>query len=75
MKYQHRVLGMLSLLSVITYLDRVCIVVAGLGATVALKAHTSAGRSWLRPAAVLLDAEGLTDSVQQIDRHLATTRY
>ena len=29
MKYQHRVLGMLSLLSVITYLDRVCIVVAG----------------------------------------------
>lgn len=29
MKYQHRVLGMLSLLSVITYLDRVCIGVAG----------------------------------------------
>ena len=29
MKYQHRVLGMLSLLAVITYLDRVCIVVAG----------------------------------------------
>ena len=29
MKYQHRVLGMLSLLSVITYLDRVCIAVAG----------------------------------------------
>jgi ACS family glucarate transporter-like MFS transporter len=28
-KYQHRVLGMLSLLSVITYLDRVCIAVAG----------------------------------------------
>lgn len=29
MKYQHRVLGMLSLLSVITYVDRVCIAVAG----------------------------------------------
>lgn len=29
MKYQHRVLGLLSLLSVITYLDRVCIAVAG----------------------------------------------
>jgi len=29
MKYQHRVLGMLALLSVITYLDRVCIAVAG----------------------------------------------
>src|SRR6266700_7937931 len=29
MKYQNRVLGMLSLLSVITYLDRVCIAVAG----------------------------------------------
>jgi ACS family glucarate transporter-like MFS transporter len=29
MKYHHRVLGMLSLLSVITYLDRVCIGVAG----------------------------------------------
>ena len=29
MKHQHRVLGMLSLLSVITYLDRVCIAVAG----------------------------------------------
>jgi ACS family glucarate transporter-like MFS transporter len=29
MKYQHRVLGMLSLLSVITYLDRVCVAVAG----------------------------------------------
>jgi len=28
-KYQHRVLGMLSLLSIITYLDRVCIAVAG----------------------------------------------
>jgi MFS transporter, ACS family, glucarate transporter len=28
-KYQHRVLGLLSLLSVITYLDRVCIAVAG----------------------------------------------
>ena len=29
MKYQHRVLGLLSLLSVITYIDRVCIAVAG----------------------------------------------
>ena len=29
MKYQHRVLGLVSLLSVITYLDRVCIAVAG----------------------------------------------
>ena len=29
MKYQHRVLGMLSLLSIITYVDRVCIGVAG----------------------------------------------
>jgi MFS transporter, ACS family, glucarate transporter len=29
MKYQHRVLGMLSLLSVITYMDRVCIAIAG----------------------------------------------
>jgi len=29
MKYQHRVFGMLSLLSVITYLDRVCTAVAG----------------------------------------------
>ena len=29
MKYQHRVLGMLSLLAAITYLDRVCIAVAG----------------------------------------------
>ena len=29
MKYQHRVLGLLALLSVITYLDRVCIAVAG----------------------------------------------
>ena len=29
MKYQHRMLGMLSLLAVITYLDRVCIGVAG----------------------------------------------
>src|SRR6202142_3321197 len=29
MKYQHRVLGLLSVLSVITYLDRVCISVAG----------------------------------------------
>lgn len=29
MKYRHRVLGMLSLLAVITYLDRVCIGVAG----------------------------------------------
>jgi MFS transporter, ACS family, glucarate transporter len=29
MKYQHRVLGMLSLLAVITYLDRVCIAVSG----------------------------------------------
>jgi len=29
MKYQHRVVGMLSLLSVITYIDRVCIAVAG----------------------------------------------
>jgi MFS transporter, ACS family, glucarate transporter len=29
MKYQRRVLGMLSLLAVITYLDRVCIAVAG----------------------------------------------
>ena len=28
-KYQHRVLGLLSLLSVITYLDRVCLAVAG----------------------------------------------
>jgi ACS family glucarate transporter-like MFS transporter len=28
-KYQHRVLGLLSLLSVITYIDRVCIGVAG----------------------------------------------
>ena len=29
MKYQHRVLGMLSLLAVITSVDRVCIAVAG----------------------------------------------
>jgi MFS transporter, ACS family, glucarate transporter len=29
MKYQHRVVGMVALLSVITYLDRVCIAVAG----------------------------------------------
>jgi ACS family glucarate transporter-like MFS transporter len=29
MKYQHRVLGLLSLLSIITYIDRVCIAVAG----------------------------------------------
>src|SRR5215467_6170383 len=29
MKYQHRVMALLSLLSVITYLDRVCIAVAG----------------------------------------------
>ena len=29
MKYQHRVLGMLALLSIITYIDRVCIAVAG----------------------------------------------
>ena len=29
MKYQHRVLGLLSALSIITYLDRVCIAVAG----------------------------------------------
>jgi hypothetical protein len=29
MKYQCRVLGMLSLLTVITYLDRLCIAVAG----------------------------------------------
>ena len=29
MKYRHRVLGMLSLLAIITYLDRVCIAVAG----------------------------------------------
>ena len=29
MKYQHRVVGMLSLLSIITYVDRVCIAVAG----------------------------------------------
>jgi MFS family permease len=29
MKYQHRVIGMLSLLALITYLDRVCIAVAG----------------------------------------------
>jgi len=29
MNYQHRVLDMLALLSVITYLDRVCIAVAG----------------------------------------------
>ncbi|HKH99539.1 MAG TPA: hypothetical protein VJ999_10560 [Candidatus Sulfotelmatobacter sp.] len=29
MKYQHRVLGMLWLLAVITYLDRVCVSVAG----------------------------------------------
>jgi MFS transporter, ACS family, glucarate transporter len=29
MRYQHRVLGMLSLLSIITYIDRVCIAVAG----------------------------------------------
>jgi MFS transporter, ACS family, glucarate transporter len=28
-KYQHRVLGMLSLLAIITYVDRVCIAVAG----------------------------------------------
>jgi ACS family glucarate transporter-like MFS transporter len=28
-KYQHRVLGLLSLLSIITYLDRICIAVAG----------------------------------------------
>jgi MFS family permease len=29
MKYQHRVLGLLSLLAIVTYLDRVCIAVAG----------------------------------------------
>jgi len=29
MKYQHRVLGLLSVLSIITYIDRVCIAVAG----------------------------------------------
>jgi MFS transporter, ACS family, glucarate transporter len=29
MKYQHRVIGMLSLLALVTYLDRVCIAVAG----------------------------------------------
>jgi len=29
MKYQHRVMGLLSLLAVITYVDRVCIAVAG----------------------------------------------
>src|ERR1700736_6586593 len=29
MKYGHRVVGLLSLLSIITYLDRVCIAVAG----------------------------------------------
>ena len=29
MKYRHRVLGLLAVLSVITYLDRVCIAVAG----------------------------------------------
>jgi len=29
MKFQHRVLGMLSLLAVITYVDRICIAVAG----------------------------------------------
>jgi MFS transporter, ACS family, glucarate transporter len=29
MKYQHRVVGMLSLLAIITYLDRVCMAVAG----------------------------------------------
>lgn len=29
MRYQHRVVGMLSLLAVITYLDRVCTAVAG----------------------------------------------
>jgi hypothetical protein len=30
MKYQHRVLGLLSLLSVITYIDRVCIAVSAI---------------------------------------------
>lgn len=30
-KYQHRVLGLLSLLAIVTYLDRVCIAVAGPG--------------------------------------------
>jgi MFS transporter, ACS family, glucarate transporter len=29
MKYQHCVVGLLSLLAIITYLDRVCIAVAG----------------------------------------------
>ena len=29
MKYQHRVVGMLALLAIITYLDRICIAVAG----------------------------------------------
>jgi MFS family permease len=29
MKYQHRIVGMLSLLAIITYLDRICIAVAG----------------------------------------------
>ena len=29
MKYQYRVVGLLSLLAIITYLDRVCIAVAG----------------------------------------------
>ena len=29
MKYRHRVMGMLSLLAIVTYVDRVCIAVAG----------------------------------------------
>jgi MFS transporter, ACS family, glucarate transporter len=39
MKYQHRVIGMLSLLALVTYLDRVCIAVAGPQMQLPLEMH------------------------------------
>ena len=60
MKYRHRVLGLLALLSVITYLDRVCIAVAG----------PHAGQLRDQPAGVGLGDERVLPVVRRIRRLL-----
>jgi hypothetical protein len=58
MKYQHRVLGMLSLLAVITYLDRVCIAVA-VGDWMVKRHGLRNARRWLGVAGLSVAARSL----------------
>ena len=61
MRYRHRVLGMLFLLSIITYLDRVCISVAGPRMQQDLGLSPSFYRAAVRHARELRDRYSILD--------------